>query len=221
MGILVSILGKSGSGKSRSMKTLTNMDELMIIRPSRKPISFRNKFQEWNKETETGQYFYTNKSEVVCAGLKKFYDKGKRLFVIEDSTFFMTDYFMDTVMESGWDKYNINSKNYYNIIKAAENLPDDARIYLVNHVDRSDTGEQQIKTIGKMLSEKLPIAELITIILFASVNDGKHTFQTNKVSGTDICKSPEEMFDDLFIENDLQFVDDRIKWYYNVDQDDV
>ena len=50
--------------------------------------------------------------------------------------------------------------------------------------------------------------------------DGKHTFQTNKVGTADISKSPEEMFDDIFIENDLQFVDDRIKWYYNIDQND-
>jgi hypothetical protein len=220
MGIICSIIGKQGSGKTRSIKTIKNLDELIVLRPSRKPFSFRNKLTEWNKETGTGQFFYADESAVICGALKKFYEKGKRIFVLEDSTFIMTNYFMETAMEKGYDKFSLNAKNYFDVIKAAESLPDDARIYMMNHEELDQNGELKFKTIGKMLDEKVDIGSLLTIVLRANVVDGKHTFQTNKVGTADISKSPEEMFDDIFIENDLQLVDDRIKWYYNIDQND-
>jgi hypothetical protein len=117
MGIICSIIGKQGSGKTRSIKTIKNLDELIVLRPSRKPFSFRNKLTEWNKETGTGQFFYADESAVICGALKKFYEKGKRIFVLEDSTFIMTNYFMETAMEKGLAYIGPHLLNCWNILK--------------------------------------------------------------------------------------------------------
>ena len=217
MSIVTSILGKSGSGKSSSIRTLRNLDDVMIIRPSKKPFPFKNKFKAWDKESASGNFFYTDKADAAIAVMKKMNEVGKKIIIIEDSTFFMTNYFMETALETGFVKFTQNALNYFNIIKAAEDLDDDVRVYLINHIEEDANGFSKIKTIGKMLDEKIDIASLLTIVLEAKVIDGEHKFQTNKKSTMDISKSPMDMFENLYIDNDIQAVDDKIKEYYNID----
>jgi hypothetical protein len=143
-------------------------------------------------------------------------ENGKKIFIIEDSTFFMTNYFMATALEVGYTKFTVNAQNYFNLIKAAENLDEDVRVYLINHIEDGSDGYQKVKTIGKLLDDKIDIPSLLTIVLSAGVVDGKHVFQTNKRNNMDIAKSPEGMFDQEYIPNDLQVVDDAIKSYYDL-----
>ena len=219
MAIVTSIVGKSGSGKTTAMRTLTNLDELFIIRPSKKPFPFKSKdFKAWNKDKKKGQYIYTDDAGFAIAAMEKMVEEnGKKVIILEDSTFFMTNYFMATAMETGFTKFTQNALNYFNIIKAAENLPDDVRVYLINHIEDDANGFQKVKTIGKLLDEKIDIPSLLTVVLHATVADGKHVFQTNKKTGMDIAKSPFEMFDSEYIDNDLQVVDDAIKEFYGIE----
>ena len=217
MAIVTSIIGPSGVGKSTSIRTIKNIDELMIIRPSNKPFPFKNKFKAWDKTTATGQYFSTDQADSAIAVMNKMNKVGKKIIVIEDSTFFMTNYFMETALEKGFEKFNILALNYFNIIKAAEKLDDDVRVYLINHIDEDVNGFKKVKTIGKLLDEKIDIPTLLTIVLESKVVDGKHVFITNKKSSMDIAKSPMDMFAEDHIPNDLQLVDDTIKEYYNID----
>ncbi len=219
MAIVTSIIGSSGSGKTRSIKSIKDIDSLMIIRPSKKPFPFKNKLKKWNKETQKGHYFYTEDSAAAITVMQKMDEIGKKIIIIEDSTFFMTSYFMATALEVGFTKFSQNALNYYNIIKAAENLSDDVRVYLINHIDEDSNGFMKVKTIGKMLDEKIDIPSLLTIVLHARIVDGEHKFQTNKKSSLDIAKSPEDLFEEEYIENDLQFVDDAICDYYDIGKD--
>ncbi len=189
----------------------------MIIRTSKKPFPFKNDFKQWDKETQSGQYVYSSDSNFISQAIKKFSkENNKKLFIIEDSTFVMTDYFMETALEKGFEKFNVLALNYFNLIKAAENLDDDVRVYLVNHIDEDASGYQKVKTIGKLLDEKIDIPSLLTIVLEAKVLDGKHVFQTNKQTGMDIAKSPIDMFDEPFVPNDLKAVDKKICEFYNI-----
>jgi len=114
-------------------------------------------------------------------------------------------------------KFVENSLGYYNIIKHAETLPDDVIVYLINHIEDDTNGFKKFKTIGKMLDEKVDLSSLFTIVLEAKIVEKKHSFQTNKVTDFDLAKSPMDMFDDLFIENDLSEVDAAIRDYYYLD----
>ena len=72
-----------------------------------------------------------------------------------------------------------------------------------------------LKLIGKLLREKICIEGLFTTVLKTCVNDGKYYFITQN-SGRDNVKSPMGMFDSYAIDNDLAYVDAKIRSYYEV-----
>ena len=82
------------------------------------------------------------------------------------------------------------------------------------HEDTNDYGDTKLKTIGKLLNDKVCIEGMCTIVLRCVIEDNNHYFITQNM-GNDISKSPEEMFD-LKIENDLKAVDDTIRDYYGL-----
>jgi len=220
MAIVTSIIGPSGSGKSTSMKEIIQRDDVMIFRPSKKPFPFKVKLKAWDKEKKEGSYIYSDDADFICGAMQVMTETyGKKIIIIEDSTFVMTNYFMATALEKGFDKFSQNALNYYNIIKAAENLAEDVRVYLINHIDEDANGFKKVKTIGKMLDEKVDIPSLLTIIIEAKVVDGKYIFQTNKKSGLDLAKSPQDMFPELEMPNDLTAIDNAIKEYYFIEED--
>ena len=76
------------------------------------------------------------------------------------------------------------------------------------HEDEDNvTGQVKPKTIGKLLDEKVCVEGLFTIVLRCI----DHQFYTN---GSGCAKSPEEMFEQQTIENDLAIVDSKIREYY-------
>ncbi len=113
------------------------------------------------------------------------------------------------------EKYSEMAANYYNMLKVAESLPEDIRVYVVNHVEDTNNGDTKIKTIGRMLDEKVDIPSLLTIALGATKVKEGHRFRTQS-TGRDFFKSPEDMFEDDLIDNDLKIVDDAIKDYYEI-----
>ena len=218
MGIVVSLIGASGSGKTSSMRNVVGSKDSIMFRPSRKPVAFRKKLTEWDSEKKTGDYIFVDSYEFAIGALDIMANTyGKKVIIIEDSTFFMTDYFMETINEVGFAKFSNNASGYYNLIKAAEALPEDVVVYLVNHTDNDAGGFKKVKTIGKMLDEKVDIPSLLTVMLEAGVVKQKYTLQTNKSGAYDLCKSPAGMFNDLHIPNDLMVVDKMIREYYFFD----
>jgi hypothetical protein len=88
-------------------------------------------------------------------------------------------------------------------------------VYYLTHSETLDDGTTTIKLIGKLLREKITIEGLFTIVLRTGVNEGKYYFYTQN-SGKDTVKSPMGMFPAYAIENDLQYVDDKICNYYEI-----
>lgn len=71
------------------------------------------------------------------------------------------------------------------------------------------------KTIGKLLNDKVNIEGLFSIVLRAKKVDKNYYFFTQATDG-DVAKSPIGMFDDLYIENDLKAVDNKIREFYGI-----
>ena len=140
--------------------------------------------------------------------------------VIDDSGYLMTNAFMrgHSAPKSGsstFDLYNDIADSFWSLITIIKNeLPDDVIVYMIMHEDTTDYGETKLRTIGKLLSEKVCIEGMSTVVLRCAVRDGKHLFITQS-DGNDISKSPEGMFE-LEIENDLKFVDDSIRSYWGL-----
>ena len=217
LAVLTSIAGPSKAGKSRSLKDL-NWDETFVFRPNRKPFSFPRAGEitkPWDSKEKKGHYIYTEDYEIMGVILKKLPEYGKKCIVIEDSTHLMTEEFMGKIDQKGYDKFNEMAAHYYNLIKTAERLPEDVRVYFINHVEPDVNGDTKIKTIGKMLDEKVDIPSYFTICLGASKTKDGHKFRT-QTTGRDFYGSPEEMFETDLIDNDLNMVDKTIKEYYGI-----
>jgi len=195
MGIPVLVLGRSGSGKSRSIKDL----DCGIIKVIEKELPFRNNF----KTVTTADY---TKIIQILMGSKK------DSIVIDDAGYLLTDEFMRRATEKGYDKFTELANNFYNLIQfITTRLPREKIVYLLMHEDENEiTGQVKPKTIGKLLDEKVCVEGMFTIVLRCI----EHKFYTNN-SGC--AKSPEEMFGTEEIDNDLSLVDKAIRDYYNLE----
>ena len=99
------------------------------------------------------------------------------------------------------------------VITTATSLAEQKRVYILSHTSTDDFGKVKIKTIGKLLDEKIVLEGLVSIVLRTSVTNGNYMFST-KNNGYDTVKSPLGLFDADLIENDLLAVDQAIKSYY-------
>ena len=106
--------------------------------------------------------------------------------------------------------------NFYKLIQLViDKLPLEKIVYFLGHVDRDNNGNERFKTIGKLLDEKVTLEGLFTIVLKTEVTNRHYQFVT-QTNGTDTVKSPMEMFEELRIDNDLQFVDKKIREFYGI-----
>lgn len=205
MGLPVLIYGKSGSGKSRSVKFF-DKDEIMLLNTERKELPFRQRF------TCTG---FSDDPEKIIAWIKK---SGKKAVVIDDAGYIMTHLFMSKHRNmkgnAQFEMYNDIADAVYTLIKKIKNdLPADVIVYLMFHEDTNDVGETQVKTLGKLLDSKVCVEGMVTICIRCTTADGKHFFRT-VTDGSDITKTPEELFSEPEIENNLKVVDDAIRDFY-------
>lgn len=217
MATSIILLGPSGSGKSTSARNF-NPEHTYYINPVGKPLPFK-KAKHYNEKNKN--YFSTlnyDKIEKVIKGISNKRDEIKRI-IIDDAQYLMADEFMSKALEKGYTKFTILAQNMYNIMKPSfmQSLRDDLYIYYIFH--NEDVGDKsKVKTIGKLLDEKITIEGLVTIVLHTKVeqkgNNTEYNFITNS-DGHHIAKSPMGMFEDQLIPNDLKQVEDRIEEYYN------
>ena len=204
MGVPVLILGESGSGKSASMRNF-KPGEIGIINVSGKPLPFRNNLKTVNTDN------YEDVVKTIIAA------KAKAL-VIDDAQYLMANEFMRTAKVTGYQKFTDLALNFWKLIQVViNNLPPDKIVYFLAHVERDANGNEKMKTIGKLLDEKITIEGLFTIVLKTVVQDRHYQFAT-QTNGQDTVKTPMGMFDDLLIENDLKMVDSTIREYYGISE---
>lgn len=212
MAIPILIYGKSGAGKTRSLKNFGN-DEICLIQCIDKLLPFKDNFtyKMVLKEDEGIPY--------IKAALLKAYNKGAKTAVIDDATYIMTKRFMNghrnLIGNQSFELYNNIGDEMYTLIKCIKELPTDLIVYVVFHEDVDDYGNIKLRTIGKLLDQKVCIEGMVTICIHAIIDDGKHLFEVNS-DGHTIAKSPEDMFESITIDNDLKHVDEKIREYYEL-----
>lgn len=202
------IMGESGSGKSSSLRDC-NPKTTAIVNPVGKPLPFRGSkhFPTLNGVTD---------ADTIVNFMKEQADKGAKMIVIDDFQYVLAVPYMDRIKETGWDKYNDFGSNYFKIIDVCKELPDDVCVYYLTHCETLENGVTTVKLIGKLLREKITIEGLFTIVLKTGVSEGKYYFFTQN-NGKDTVKSPMGMFDSFSIDNDLAYVDAKIRNYYELD----
>lgn len=217
MGLPVLIEGESGSGKSRSLKNF-KPGEISIFNVAGKPLPFKNngiavRSVERLKLT-SGK---ANRYDAITDAME--HSKVKA-FAIDDSQYLLAFDSFDKAKEFGYGKFTDMAVNFYNLIKFVINaLPSDVIVYFLHHVELTDGGKFKAKTIGKMLDNQLTVEGLFSIVLFCTADENHHYFITQS-RGISTAKSPEDMFNDE-IENDLKFVDTKIREYWNLTPNDI
>ena len=202
MGLAVLILGFSGSGKSASMRNF-KADEVALVNVNGKPLPFKTQFKSTistDKYPDIENYIKKSKSKTI---------------VVDDAQYLMANEYMRRAKETGFQKFTDIGKNFWELIKLAETLPQDTIVYFLEHLETGDDGRQKAKTIGKLLDEKITVEGMFTIVLKTVVADGKYLFATQN-DGTDTCKSPIGLFDSMYISNDLKLVDEALRIYYGM-----
>ena len=204
MGIAVLVLGESGSGKSASLRNFKKED-VGILNVASKPLPFRN----------TNGLVTVNKA--TYSMIKGAVTSPNRLsYVIDDAQYLMAFESFDKANITGYAKFTEMAKNYEEMLRVIqEDTSPDTIVYVMQHIDTDENGKVKAKTLGKMLDQQLTIEGLFSIVLLAKADERRHYFVTQS-DGTNPCKSPMGMFDDIEIDNDLKMVDDTIREYYGL-----
>lgn len=209
------ILGKSGTGKTTSLRNL-DPDNTLLIQVIRKPLPFRSgRWKYHHKDTSpNGNVVVTEDWQTIIKLMRG--TTKRKVIVIDDFQYLLANEFMRRTEERGFDKFTDIAKHAWEVMSAASTLPEDVRVYLLSHLDENEaTGAMKMKTIGKLLDEKITPEGLVTIVLRTSVEDGKYYFVTQN-NGMDTTKSPMGLFEEARIENDLAAVDQAIASYYDI-----
>ena len=207
MGIPVLIIGKSGTGKSTSLRNFKS-DEVGIINVLNKPLPFRTDIKPYHCDN------YEKIKQVIA-------DSKVKSIIIDDAGYLITNHFMNKHSKANagnavYAMYNELADNFFKLIEFCKTVEEDKIIYFIMHEDRNDFGELKPKTIGKLLDEKVCIEGLFTIVLRSIFKDKKYLFLTGREDELDLQKSPIDMFKDLKIDNDLKNVDNCIREYYGI-----
>lgn len=206
MAISTLILGESGTGKSASLRNLSD-ENTLLIQCQAKPLPFKNR--------NGLKAFPVNNWEKCCKYIIAACERGKEIIVIDDFQYLMAHEFMMRAPELGFTKFTEIALHAYNVIQTAINAPPNVRIYFLSHTDQNDLGKIKAKTIGKMLDDKITLEGLFSICLRTHVENGSYKLSTQN-NGNDTVKSPMGLFDNQFIDNDLHEIDDMIKSYYEI-----
>lgn len=210
MSIATLILGQSGTGKSTSLRNL-NPDDVLLIQVVKKPLPFRS--ANWKYLSKDGGSIYVSDSPEII--IKRMQQTTRPIIIIDDYQYVMANEYMRRSAETGFNKFTEIGRKTWDVFTEAVKLPDDKRIYILSHTEEADSGKTKMKTIGKMLDEKITLEGMVTICLQTAIVNEQHIFMT-KNNGQNTVKSPIGLFDSEHIDNDLNAVDQAICEYYGL-----
>lgn len=200
MGVAVLVLGKSGSGKSTSLRNF-EPGEVGIINVLGKPLPFRKRLDS----TDNADY----RMAVSCIA------SGRRLaWVVDDAGYLMSLENFARANESGYKKFTDMAVNFQKLIRTATLASRDTITYFLMHTELDADGREKVKTIGKMLDEKFCIEGACPVVIDCGVQDGRHVFVTSN-DGTNLAKAPMGSLPEV-MDNDLKAVDTALREYWGL-----
>lgn len=209
------IVGGSGSGKTYSIKgfaeTPTAVGVLSVekgrlpFKSNIRAVKVPESFQGMTTAAQTHRAQYEWIEQVIATA------RPGISLVIDDSQYLLAGELFDRAAERGFDKFLEMAVNFRHLVHFINTLDGGKIIYFLHHEEIDSDGRARAKTIGRMLDEKLVLEGCFDVVLYC--RDHKFYTQGNGVS---TAKSPEGMFSEIEIENNLKVVDDAIRTYYGM-----
>ena len=207
------VVGKSGSGKSSSLRNL-NAERTAVLNTERKQLPFRGAKNFKNMPIPDLNTFNTAFKKAVES-------KEIDTIVIESFTSLIEMIYREAdVRFKGFDVWSFYNKEIDRILNLSKNT-DKYIVYLA--IDGAYEGEDGVQerfvavdgNRWKKRVEKEFVLCLFTDNHYSNDEGGtKHRFRTQS-QGKDSAKSPMEMFDELYIDNDLAQVIEKCEEYYS------
>ncbi len=219
---LVGIVGATGTGKSTSIKHL-NPEETYIINVAKKELPFKGSEKLYNVEKKN--YKEIDDANEISRLLKTISEKAPHIknIILEDSNYVMGFTMLDKAMEKGYEKFSVMAKDTVTMIRTAKQLRDDIIVFYFSHPDTVEDGGEiigyKMKTSGKLIDSQINLEGLFTMVIYTNVDENKdgtasYQFVTNRYKKYP-AKSPDGMFAETKIPNNLQLVVNTINEYYN------
>ena len=215
MAFPVLIIGRSGSGKTFSIKNF-KANEVGVISVEKGRLPFKSdiktvRIPKYENSAEINTYAQANAAKYAWI-MRTIKNAKTKAVVIDDSQYLLVNELFDRAAEKGYDKFTSMAANFRNLIHFVNDLEgEDKIVYFLHHSELDADGREKVKTIGKMLDEKLTVEGCFDIVLYCQ----DHKFFT-QANGQSTAKSPEGMFE-LEIPNDLKAVDTAIREYYGME----
>ena len=215
MAIPVLIIGRSGSGKTYSIKNF-NPDEVGVISVEKGRLPFKSDIKTIKvpKDPTEGQAkdaASVNAAKYVWI-MKAILKAKAKSIVIDDSQYLLVNELFDRTYERSYDKFTDMAKHFRDLIHFINEMEEEDKIvYFLHHSELDTDGREKTKTCGKMLDEKLVVEGCFDIVIYCQ----DHKFFT-QANGQSTAKTPEDMFP-LEIPNDLKMVDTKIREYYGME----
>jgi hypothetical protein len=222
----VIILGKSGSGKSTSIRDL-DPKETVIINTLNKRLPFKGSNSLYSVENKN--LFRADTYSTVIGYLVNISEKAKHVknIVLDDIIYIMRKEYFARAKESGYNKYTELASHFQQIISTCENLRQDLNVFFILHSedvmsDSSVTG-YKVSTIGKLLDSQYNPVEVVPMVLYSAIKyddkgNPQYGFYTHATKEGMIeipAKTPEGMFEENFIPNSLGTVVKAMNEFYN------
>jgi len=203
---IIVVIGYSGTGKTFALKGLQKAD-VNLISPTGKEMPFKSDIKVVKTDLES-------LPSVALAA-------PAPMVVIDDTNQFFTLYQGKHALDK--DQFFVfkSIANTFNtLIEKIVSKPTDQNYYVFAHVDTEDTGRRKFKTTGKFIGDNLQPESLTNVVLETVYDDtesevkDRYKFAVHKLEGSSPVKTPEDMFEEDMIANDLKLVDATIRQYY-------
>ncbi len=223
------LVGRSGSGKSYSLRTL-NPKETFIICPDEK----NPPFEGWRKnyimqvggkfDPATCNYYKVTDWTKIRNVLT--FISGKRpeikVVVLDTITYAMIAEFMAKAKVTGYTKFTEMGANVYETLKMIDGLRDDLTVIVAAHTDyeeingasKSKFGVPGGKLVQDVVKPEGMFAITLETLVEKSGEDVKYYFMVSNDT-TNMAKVPAGIFTSTKIDNDMKVVLDAITKYEN------
>lgn len=224
MANVVMLLGKTGTGKTTSIRTL-NPEETIIINVLGKKLPFKGSDALYNAEKKNlfriEDYQQMINLLQACNG-----QPHVKNIILDDCIYIMRKEYFKRAKETGYGKYTELAQHFQQIISTCEQMRGDINVFMILHSEdvQSDktTVGYKVSTIGQLIDNQYNPMEVVPMVLYSAIKfdeKGKPTygFYTHATMEGTIqipAKTPNEMFDEDFIPNDLGAVVKAMNEYY-------